>query len=259
MRRARSAILLCAFLLAFGVATMAGAETIQKGNLRVSFSGELSPRALPRAGTAPISVSVGGRISTSDGSPPAQLRAIAIAINANGRLDRSGLPACGLKQIQPSTNQGALAACRASLVGEGSFSANVAIAQQAPFPSRGKLLAFNGTLKGKPVLFAHVYGTRPVPSSFTLAFEIGAAKGTYGTVLRASLPAVAGNAGYITGLSLNLGKSFSAHGKRHSYLSAGCPAPKGFPGATFPFARVSFGFPKKTLTSVLTRSCTAKG
>jgi hypothetical protein len=45
------------------------------------------------------------------------------------------------------------------------------------------------------------------------------------------------------------------HGKRRSYLSASCPAPKGFPGAAFPFARASFGFGKQTLTSTLTRSC----
>jgi hypothetical protein len=53
---------------------------------------------------------------------------------------------------------------------------------------------------------------------------------------------VTGNSGYIIGLSLKLGRSFSSQRKRGSYLSAGCPAPSGFPGATFPFARASFGF-----------------
>ena len=44
-----------------------------------------------------------------------------------------------------------------------------------------------------------------------------------------------------------------------SYLSAGCPAPKGFPGATFPFAKASFAFAgKQALTSTLTRSCGAR-
>ena len=107
---------------------------------------------------------------------------------------------------------------------------------------------------------AHVYGTNPVPTSFTLPFELKPSKGTFGTILTAFLPEVTGNSSYITGLSLNLGRSFSVHGKKRSYLSAGCPAPKGFPGATFPFAKASFAFAgKQTLTSVLTRSCGARG
>jgi hypothetical protein len=45
-----------------------------------------------------------------------------------------------------------------------------------------------------------------------------------------------------------------------SYLSAGCPAPKGFPGAVFPFAKASFAFAKQpSLNSTLTRSCGAEG
>ena len=32
----------------------------------------------------------------------------------------------------------------------------------------GKTIAFYGTYKGKPTVFAHVYGTEPVPTSFTL-------------------------------------------------------------------------------------------
>jgi hypothetical protein len=76
----------------------------------------------------------------------------------------------------------------------------------------------------------------------------------------ASLPEVTGNSGYITGLSLTLGRSFGSHGRRRSYLSAGCPAPGGFPGATFPFAKASFDFAEKaSIGSTLTRSCKARG
>jgi len=81
-------------------------------------------------------------------------------------------------------------------------------------------------------------------------------RGTFGTVLTASLPQVTASSSYITGLSLTLGRNFTSHGKRRSYLSAGCPAPKGFSAAVFPFARASFSFAKqKTVTSTLTRSC----
>lgn len=258
MRRAWPLVL--ALVLIGAGAVIAQAEVVQKGHLRVSFAGKFSPQALPRKGAAPISVAIGGRISTTDGKAPPQLRRITIAINRNGRLDPSGLPSCSLRAIQPSTNDGALAACRRSLVGEGSFSANVELPQQAPFPSRGKVLAFAGRENGKPVILAHVYGTDPVPTSYTLPFEIRRSPGTFGTILTASLPQVTSDWGYVTGISLRLDRRFGGRGERRSYLSAGCPAPPGFPGTTFPLARASFAFAHgRTFTSVLTRACRATG
>ena len=85
-------------------------------------------------------------------------------------------------------------------MGEGEFSAKVLLAGQAPFPSNGKVYAFNSGLHGKPVILAHVYGTEPAPTSYTLPFMIESAKVTFGTVLTASLPDVTANSGYITGL-----------------------------------------------------------
>ncbi|HKF82316.1 MAG TPA: hypothetical protein VKB23_05075 [Solirubrobacterales bacterium] len=245
-------------LAAFAAASEA--ETAQQGGLRVKFDGQLTPHELPRQGTRPVTVRIGGRITTADGSEPPQLRRIEIAINREGRIDRQGLPACRLEQIQPSTTQKALAACRGAKVGEGRFSANVAIPGQAPFPSRGKVIAFNGVEGGRPVIFAHVYGTDPVPTSYTLPLFIGHAKGTFATTLSASLPQVTGQAGFVTGIQLTLGRSFRAGGRSRSYLLAGCPAPAGFSSAVFPLARTSFGFDGgKTLSSTLIRSCRARG
>ena len=243
--------------LCLSLAALAQAEVTQRGNLRVSFDGKLTPHSLPRTGSAPVKVAVATKIATTDAKTPPRLRAITIAINRNGHFEPKGLPVCALREIQPATTANALAACRDSLVGEGRFSAKILLSQQAPFPSEGKVYAFNSTLHGRPAILAHVYGTEPVPTSFTLPFELRPAKGTFGTVLHVSLPAVTGNSGYITGLSLKLGRSFSFHGKRRSYLSAGCPAPKGFPGAVFPFAKASFGFEGRNVSSTLTRSCGA--
>jgi hypothetical protein len=237
-----------------------GADVVQKGSLRVHFDAALTPKALPRSTAAPVKVAFSATLATTDGAPPPQLRQITIAINRNGRLDSAGLPVCQFKQIQPTTTPDALAACGHSLVGEGSFTAKILIPDQATFPSAGKVLAFNGTYKGRPAILAQVYGTEPVPTSFTLPFVIGAAKGTFGTTLRASLAAVTGNSGYVTGLSMTLGRNFTSHGKQHSYLTADCPAPSGFPGAVFPLAKGSFGFQgAPTLSSTLTRSCKVRG
>ena len=252
-------LLVSAALGCLVLGALAQAEVVQSGHLRISFRGALTPRALPRRGSAPVRVAVAAEIASTDGRQLPQLRQIAIAINRSGHFDPRGLPVCHLREIQPATTANALEACRRSLVGQGHFSAKVLLSQQAPFPSAGKIFAFNGVLHGKPAILAHVYGTDPVPVSYTLPFEIRPSRGTYGTVLHASLPAVTGNSGYITGLSLALGRTFSSGGRKRSYLSAGCPAPTGFPGAVFPFARASFGFGGKTLTSTLTRSCRTRG
>ncbi len=112
-------ILLGTALLAFGLASLAQAEIVQSGNVRVSFDGKLTPKALPRQGAAPVNVAVDAEIgSTSEAAPP-QLRQISIAINRFGRFTPQGLPVCSLREIQPSTTANALEACRGALVGEG--------------------------------------------------------------------------------------------------------------------------------------------
>jgi hypothetical protein len=262
-RRSRTAVVCLtatAALLCSALAVVTQAEVVQQGHLRVSFEGRLSPTTLPRSGAAPVSVSVGGKITTTDGASPPQLRRIAIAINRVGHLNRAGLPVCRLEQIQPSTTTGALEACPDSLVGKGRFSADVLLPDQAPFPSDGEIFAFNGTFRGRPAILAHVYGTEPAPTSYTLPFRIGRGKGTFGTMLSVSLPNVTSEWGHVTGLSLTLGRRFTYRGQSRSYLTADCPAPAGFPGASFPFARASFGFSRGlTLDSTLVRNCRAKG
>lgn len=252
-------VLLGAALLAVAVASLAQAEVIQKGAVRVGFDGSLSPQALPRHGSAPVRVAFEARVRSTDPGTPPQLRRLSIGINRFGKFSPQGLPVCKLREIQPSTTSGALQACGDAVVGEGRFSAEVLLNQQAPFPAAGKVYAFNGRLHGKPAIFAHVFGTDPVPTSFTLPFTIRSSKGTYGTVLEAKLPEVTGSSGHITGFSLKLGRNFSYRGHRRSYLSASCPAPKRLPGAVFPFARANFGFAKQKIEIKLTRSCRARG
>jgi DNA-binding beta-propeller fold protein YncE len=231
-------------------------EVSQSGGVRVSFHGSLSPRTLPRHGRRPIVASVGARIVPLGEREPPRLRRIEIAINRNGRFSPADLPVCHAAQIQPATTSAALAACRRSLVGEGTFSAKVLLPQQAPFPSTGKVYAFNGRWHGRPAILAHVYGTEPLPISYTLPFELLPRRGTFGTLLRASLPVVTGNSGYITGLSLAFGRGRRARG----YVSAGCPLPADLRIAAFPFVRVDFFFAgNRKVGSTLVRSCKAKG
>lgn len=240
--------------------SQAAAELVQKDHVRVSVTGKLSPTRLPRHGTAPIKVTIGGHITATKAGLLPQLQKVSFAFNRAGRLDFAGIPRCRLGKINPSTTQAALLACGSSLVGEGHFSADVKFPEQSPFPSDGKVLAFNGVLRGRPAIFAHIYGKEPVPTSFVLPLLVHRGKGTFATRLDASLPQATGDWGYVTGLRLRLGRVVTKRGRRHSFLSAGCPAPAGFPGAVFPLVRTTFAFEgATTLTTTLTRSCKARG
>jgi hypothetical protein len=241
-------------------AGLAQAEVSQKGTIRVTFQGEIKPHALPRSHEAPVTVSVSTHIATTEDLPePPELLRISLAINRNGHIDYTGLPQCHYKDIQPSNNSEALQTCRNSLVGTGYFSANVLLPEQSPFPSEGKIYAFNGEVLGHPVIFAHIYGTQPVPTSFVLPFVVRHSNGKYATTLVAYLPKVKANWGFITGISLKLNRSFRYKGRTHNYLSASCPTPKGVKVAGFAFARAEFIFVGNTVTSTLNRSCKATG
>ena len=51
-------------LLTLGATSFATAEVVQKGHLRVAFSGEFSPRALPRQGAASPAPNAAARSSS---------------------------------------------------------------------------------------------------------------------------------------------------------------------------------------------------
>jgi hypothetical protein len=250
---------LTAFLV-LGVG-LASAEVIQEGNVRLIVDGDLSPQKLPRSGAAPIAVSVGWQIATTDGAPPPKLKTLSIEINRAGRFDLEGLPICPYAKIQPATTQRALANCRSALVGKGGFQALISLAGQESYVAEGQMLVFNGLQGKKPVLYGQIYSPRPFANSFVITFELkDIAKGKYGTSLTTTLPASLRSWGSLTEVQMRLSRKFGFEGKRRSFLSAGCPAPQGFNKTPFPLARTSFAFVGGLQQSTtLTRICKAKG
>jgi hypothetical protein len=184
-----------------------------------------------------------------------------IELNRNGKLDYAGLPTCVYSRIQPGSSSRALSGCRSSLVGRGSFTANITLAGQEPYPTRGRLLVFNSLRGGKPVLYGHIYSASPFATSFVIVFRIERLKGgTYGIALNAPLPKAMDAWGSLTGLEMTLSRRYSYKGRSHSYISSGCPAPRGFPGADFPLARTSFAFEGGAkLSSTLRSTCKVRG
>jgi hypothetical protein len=258
-KRKIQSLVFAGVLSLLAVAAVAQAEIAQKGDLRVKFEGQLTPHSLPRSKQAPVKVAVSAKISPVGNAELPQLRTMSIAINRFGNINTKGLPVCELDDIQPATTADALAVCRKSLVGEGSFTADVPSSGRAPFPSEGKLYAFNGVSEGRPAILAHVYGVRPAPTSFTLVFLISKSGGTYGNTLKVALPSSKAG-GAITGISLSLSKTFKSHGKTQSYVTGSCPAPKGVRVAGFPFAKASLAFSDgRKVNSTLNRSCSVRG
>lgn len=237
-------------------ATASEVSIVQRGNLQLKVSGGISPTRLPREGTAPISVSVAGQISTIDESPPPALRGIEIDLNRQGHLETTGLPLCRVSEIHPASTARALENCRPSLVGTGSFSVDVVLAGQAPYPTKGRLLLFNGTYNHHHALLGQIYSAHPFASSFVIPFLIDKKpKGRYGLVLSAKLPQALISWGRVTGLEMKLRRRYGYRGERRSFISAGCPAPKGFGGALFILARTSFRFEGAKLSQTLTEHC----
>jgi hypothetical protein len=234
---------------------------VRQGSLQVSFGGSVSPSSLPRTGSTPVAVTIRGHVRALAGGPPPSLRRIAIEVNRVGVLDRVGLPTCPLGRLRASSTADALAACRGALVGEGRVGGVLVLPEQEPTPFGGRVVAFNGRLPdGRPAILAHLFTSRPAPLTFVLAFALGRAHGTFGTRLVATVPARTRRTAHITSFSLRLGRVFSVAGRRRSFLSAGCPAPEGFPSATFPLVRASYGFVgEKTVADTLVRTCHARG
>ncbi len=242
-RRSTKPWALGVFLVLLATTTISSATVIQQDNLRITALFQILPSKLPRNTVAPIAVFIAGHIATPSGATPPQLQRMTIKVNRHGLLRSRGLPTCTLAQLQPGSTQRALDNCSDALVGSGRFWATIVLPDQRPYPTRGRLLVFNGSRAGKPVLFAHIYTTNPFNTSFVITFAIKRIHGgRYGTELSTSLPQALGSWGFVDRIKLTLRRRYSYRGRRRSYFNAGCPAPAGTRTTSFRLALASFDF-----------------
>jgi len=245
-------------LAALALAGIALAEEKREGDIVVTVDGGISPRALPRTGTAPVTVTLDSTFKSAEGAdPPPQLRTIAVGINRGGTIFDRGLPTCRVRRIQPTTISAARRICGGAIVGSGHVQVRVHLTNQPPFTFKGPLLVFHAKpAEGHRRLLAQVYGQKP-PSAFVLTFNVLEKQDTFGTVIKTTLPKPARQWAYVTHFDMKLHRLYTYQGQKHSFISAGCAAPEGFPGAVFPFARANFGFAEnKHVVETLIRDCT---
>lgn len=256
-----ASLIALALLLAVTIGGQAQGEVEQEGNVIVRFDGGISPRALPRTGLAPVAVNVDSSVRSSDGTdPPPQLHRIAIAINRGGKLYDRGLPTCNVRSIQPTTIRAARRICGGAIVGSGNVHVRVLLENQPPFTFKGPMLVFNAKRSGgHRRLLAQVYGIRPAPSAFVLTFKITKRSGTFGNVIETTLPEASRKWAYVTHFDMTLRRTYEFRGEQRSFVSAGCAAPEGFPGAVYAFARAQYDFEDgRSLTTTLVRDCTVR-
>jgi hypothetical protein len=142
-------------------------------------------------------------------------------------------------------------------VGTGLFTAHVSIPEQSPFPSVGKVLAFNSLYRGRHVILAHIFGTSPVPTTQILVLRFGHLDGgAFDTTLTTRMPEATEKWGYATGFALTLDRRYTYRGRSRSVISANCPAPRGFTLASFSAARATYELASgRTLKRVLDGRC----
>jgi len=260
-RAAKTCLLVAAAVGAVGaLAALAQAELSRKGDLIVSFQGEIAPSALSRTKPEPVSVRVAGNVKTTNGLRLPQLRTIAVAINRSGRLYDKGLATCRVESIQPATEAVAKKRCADSIVGSGHVTLVVRLPSQGDYISRNNLLAFNGPREGnKKLILAQIYSKNP-PGAIILTFTVRPSKGLYGNVIETTLPDYAQGWAYLTQFDMTLGRTYTYRGKQRSYVSASCAAPAGFPGALFPFAKATYEFATgEVVTTKINRHCKVAG
>jgi hypothetical protein len=234
----------------------AQAEVTEQGDLITTFQSAIAPKVLPRETPAPVSVSVAGDFKTRARATLPQLRTISVAISSAGILDDAGLPTCRVASIQPATEGNARALCHRAIVGTGHVTVGVRLENQPPFEVKAKLLAFNGPVEdGHKMILAQVYSQAP-PGAFVLAFKLQHRAGQFGTLMSTKLPHSAEGWAYLSHFDMTLGRQYRYRGKAHSFISAACAAPAGFPGAVFPLARATYGFAGgKEMKTTVVRSC----
>jgi hypothetical protein len=204
-------------LVVGGIAVAAKPTVVQVGNLKLTFNGGFTPKALSKKKLTPINLNVSGKIQTTDGKHPPALKEFILEADRNSGVNAKGVPTCKQGKLEATTTASAEKACKKAIIGKGTTGVEVEFAEQAPIPIKSKLLLFNGGVKGgKTTIFIHAFLTSPVAAAIVTTVKIQKHKnGRYGLKSVASIPKIAGGAGSVTNFNLTI--------KKKGYLLAKCP------------------------------------
>lgn len=217
-----SAVAAVLLLIAAGTAL---ALRLQVGNIVVTTDGGFSPTTLPKHGFAPIELHGYGKIGTADGTEPPILKQIILWFDKHGSVETRGLPVCTAGRLASTDTKQARKLCPGAIVGTGIGKAIVKFPEQPAIPASSPITIFNGPKKnGNPTVLAHAYLSVPAPSTFVVPIEIQKVHdGRYGFKTVAEIPPIANGAGIPIYGRLTIGREWTYHGRKLSYVNAGCP------------------------------------
>lgn len=258
-RKFRWSLALCALvaLVAAGIAEAEKPITVQAGNLRLTFNGGVTPKALSRTKPEPIALNISGNISEVDGSKPPPLTEVVVDTDKNGMVDAKGVPPCKQGQLEARTTTDARQICSKAIIGTGTTDVELQEPESKPVALHSELTAFNGGEKGGvTTIYIHAFLSTPVTAAIVTTVKISKEhKGPYGTRSVATIPKIAGYAGSVTDFSLTFAKKlFTYKGKKHGYLLAKCAN-----GKFLAQAEATFHDGTKVGPAKITRPCTPKG
>jgi len=224
MRRKLMTALALSAVLAVSVAAVASATqtTILAGNLKLTFGGTVSPKALPKSTYTPVSSTIFGKIETTDGTHPSAFREAEVNIDKNVKVNVKGFPVCKGGQLEARDTNAAMKVCGSTVLGKGIAHVEIAFPEQKPIVVSSPLTIFNGGEKGgKVTLYFHIFITVPVPAAIVTTVTVQK-KGT-GIHSIAKVPVAVGGSGSALDFSFKLGKTYSYKGKKVGYFEAKCP------------------------------------
>jgi hypothetical protein len=206
------------------------ATTIRYGNLVVRLEGVLSPRALPKTETAPVSFHASASVSTANGSHVPPALSAELQVDKHISIDTTGLPTCAPGRIEASSPSEAMRACGSALIGRGSAGAQVEFPESLPFVAKGPLLAFNGPSVGggygghgyNEQLY-YIYVAVPAPTAVVVVAKLSKDTGRYAYRISVAVPSIAGGSGSLTSVQFTIDRSWPYGGRQYSYLNAECP------------------------------------
>lgn len=220
MKRLLAAGALLCCVLAGGAAN---AALVKTDNLVLTADGGFTPHKLPRRAYAPIDFKGHADLRAVDGAVPAQLQQLVLDFDRDGRLSTAGLPACLPSQLEEATPEEARSRCRGAIVGTGHVSAAIATESGVPIEASSLLTIFNGPpLEGKPTVVLHARTTVPAVQSFVITVPIEKRPGLYRYRATIDIPTIAAGRGALTHIDATVGRRYSFHGKRRSYVAARC-------------------------------------
>lgn len=217
----------------------------------IRFNSRVFPKALPRSGSAPVGIHIEGHLKPRKKKEPAPLTRLELAIEKAGKLDTRGLPLCDVSELDPATSARAMELCGDARIGHGRVKARSTFPGQPQLALDAQVLAFNGRLKGGGrAVILHAFNAVP-PVSYVFPLRVTQRRGRYGTALTANVKL--NRWSRITDFNLTLFRTYRYRGERKSFLSAGCPAPRGFSVGISKFvqATLSFGDGRQSRISVV--------